>query len=299
MPKERICVIIRHRHNLSDTLACLHSLSQACHSRCTILVLHDTHVTDLDRHIRAKFPQILLSPTNVSLQSAASYNIGIQWALSKPFSWILLLSNESIVDPNFLSAFHKEREANPQTKIFGAKILDVNDPTQVLHLGGTWDAKHAIYNSFCHNTASIDYVSLHALFMHRSVPQTIGYFEPKYQLFWEDIDFCYRARRKGFLVHIAPTVKIWCKASLFCPKHDSYFWFYGRLLWMQRNLTEGERRKVYKQIIRPELQKNLYEIAWLLLLRLFFCTTKKQREKYRQLRAKIGAWIHASLHHCQ
>jgi GT2 family glycosyltransferase len=244
----RICLIILNR-NTHHTLACLDALSKVCYSKFTKLVIEDGSNLDALKTMRAKHPHVLID-------KGTSVNSGIEWALSKPFPWILLLSNEAIVDPDCLSAFMNQAISSTDAKIFGAKILQQQEPTSIAHLGGRWNATTATCEQLTTDGESqiVDYVSSKALLMHRSVPEKIGLLETRYRVSWEDIDFCFRAKRKGFLTRTAPLAKIW-HTNISLPHCD--LWKKDRLLWIQRNLTSLEGQEILKRVIRP-LRRQLF-----------------------------------------
>ncbi|MBP2680768.1 MAG: putative glycosyltransferase, partial [Candidatus Krumholzibacteriota bacterium] len=59
----------------------------------------------------------------------------------------------------------------------------------------------------------VDYVTGCALLARREVFEKIGYLDPVFAAYYEDTDFCMRARRAGFRVVYAPAGKVWHKIS--------------------------------------------------------------------------------------
>ena len=90
--------------------------------------------------------------------------------------------------------------------------------------------------------------------------EKIGLLEDRFFLLWEEVDFCYRARKAGFDVATAPKAKIWHKVSASFvggKPHMHYFWWRSRLLWIERNCKQKEKLRLYIRIIMPELFKEL------------------------------------------
>jgi hypothetical protein len=233
-----------------------------------------------------------------NLGFAGGNNVGIEWALRHHAEWILLLNNDTIVAPDFLHAFLAASRDEPKAKILGAKILRYSQPQVIDHLGGFWNGQKAEFDSPdsgqpdhpYFNMRAVDYVCGAAFFMHRSVPEKIGLLEPKFFLFWEENDYCYRARRAGFEVWTAPEAKIWHKVSSSFTggkPHMHYFWWRSRLLWIDRNCTPEEKKELYKKIIIPELWK----MARNYLLKRLFTQDPARRERVRRYKAGcIGAF---------
>jgi GT2 family glycosyltransferase len=233
------------------------------------MVIDNGSSDDSVQAIRSAYPDIPIIETKANLGFAGGNNVGIRWALEKSFEWILLLNNDTIVAPDLIRNFIQAARQKPSGKIFGAKIYRYNDRSRIDHLGGFWDPAHAEFISFASGQIDdgsfdemkrVDYVCGAALFMHRSVPETIGLLEESFFLLWEESDFCARARRAGFEIWTAPHAKIWHKVSASFTggkPHMQYFWWRNRLLWIRRNCRPAEKRKLYRQVIVPEMGKNL------------------------------------------
>ena len=306
----RICIILLNWNGKKDTLECLQSLTKVDYSPFSTIVVDKGSTDDSIVAIRSAFPQIPVLETGENLGFAGGNNIGIQWALSKPFEWILLLNNDTIVDPAFLKAYMETAKKIPQAKILGAKILRYSDPERIDHLGGRWNLREAKFESLAsglldtpiieYRAEKVDYVCGASLLMHKSVPNTIGLLETRFFLFWEETDFCFRANRVGLEVWTAPEAKVWHKVSasfIGGKPHSYYFWWRSRLLWLERNLPSDERKDVMSRIIRPELIKILrhyfLKLAQQLLSRLLFLPQNIERiRKVRRLRAGLTGAFH-------
>ncbi len=236
-----------------------------------------------------------------NLGFAAGNNVGIEWVLRHHAEWILLLNNDTVVAPDFLDAFLEAAQKEPKAKILGAKIYRYNDPERIDHLGGFWNPKIVEFESPAMGQLDddpysfvdmqrVDYVCGAALFMHRSVPEKIGLLEPRFFLFWEETDFCFRAKRAGFEVWTAPEAKIWHKVSSSFTggkPHMHYFWWRSRLLWLHRNCTPAEKKQLYRSVIWPELWKTLRHYLLRSLQQCF--VRKSDSDNFRELRRHRAA----------
>lgn len=255
----KILIILVNWNGKKDTLECLTSLKSV---RCphTTVVVDNGSTDDSIESIRREFPDVPIFETGENLGFAGGNNVALKFALKKGFEWILLLNNDTVVDPNFLGAFLEAAEQS-KAKILGAKIFTYDEKNTIDHLGGMWNPNIGEFVSLKEDKMQkVDYVCGAALFMHRSVPEQIGLLEPRFFLFWEETDFCCRARRRGFEVWTAPKAKVWHKiSSSFTGGKPQmhYFWWRSRLLWMSRNLIGEEKREVYRNVIIPDLWKSL------------------------------------------
>ncbi len=269
MKHPRIFILLLNWNGKRDTLECLASLEKVDYPNFQTLVVDNGSSDDSVPAIRAAFPNVLIDETHANLGFAGGNNVGIEWVLKHHAEWIFLLNNDTIVAPDLLHRFLEAAKEQPKAKILGAKIYRYSDPQRIDHLGGSWNPKIVEFDSYAYNQLDnpyysdmrpVDYVCGAALFMHASVPKTIGLLEPRFFLFWEETDYCFRARRAGFEVWTAPEAKVWHKVSASFTggkPHMQYFWWRSRLLWLERNCSAEERRELYKKVIFPELFKTL------------------------------------------
>ena len=297
IPRMHIAVILLNWNGKKDTLECLASLQNVRSPSFQPIVVDNGSTDDSVAIIRAAHPEIPILENGANLGFAGGNNPGIQWALSKGAEWILLLNNDTIVDPDFLHAFLQAAAEKPKAKILGAKIYNYHSPAVIDHLGGLSDQKSlnsfpprkekptmAIPSKRC--SRSIMCAERHSSCI-GSVPETIGWLKPRV-LFWEETDFCMRARRRGFEVWTAPKAKIWHKVSssfVGGKPHMHYFWWRSRVLWLERNCPFSERRTLYRRVILPELRKALRHY---ILHSLRALLLRRSDAKQKALRCKAG-----------
>lgn len=299
-------IILLNWNGKKDTLECLASLQQIQAPRFQTLIVDNGSQDDSVAAIREAFSDVPILETGANLGFAGGNNPGIEWALSKGAEWILLLNNDTIAAPDFLQAFLDAAAAQPKAKILGAKIYRYSDPNTIDHLGGHWNPDLAEFESSASGKIDdgssyeameqVDYVCGAALLMHRSVPETIGLLEPRFFLFWEETDFCTRARRRGLEVWTAPKAKVWHKVSssfIGGKPHMHYFWWRSRLLWIERNCPFSERRRLYRRVIFPELWKSARHY-FLKSFQNFF--TRDPGAKQKALRYRAG--LAGAFHYC-
>jgi len=298
MRSTKIYIILLNWNGKKDTLECLDSLKKVDFPSFQPLVVDNGSTDGSIQEIRFRFPELPIFEMKENLGFAGGNNPGIEWALSKNAEWILLLNNDTVVSPDFLAAFMEAAKEQPQAKILGAKIYRYNDPATLDHLGGFWNPAIGEFESRAQGKLDdgvsfeemekVDYVCGAALLMHRSVPEKIGLLEPRFFLFWEETDYCFRAKRAGFEVWTAPKAKIWHKVSssfVGGKPHMHYFWWRSRLLFIERNFPFPERKRLYRRLIGPSLLK---EARHYVLKSLQYLFTRKPAAKQKALRCKAG-----------
>ncbi|NGX37381.1 MAG: N-acetylglucosaminyl-diphospho-decaprenol L-rhamnosyltransferase [Chlamydiae bacterium] len=246
----KVGLIVLNWNGLADTEKCLESLQ---HLEGVEIVVVDNGSTDGSQEaLRGK---CTLIETGQNLGFAGGNNVGIEYGLKQGFDFFLILNNDTVVDPNIVQAFLEGFEAHPKAGILGAKIYLMAEPNRFDHFGGMWNKKTLAFDYVGYReldkgdweeSQRLDYVCGAALMVRREVFEKVGLFDPRFFLFWEEADLCFRARRAGFEVMSCPKAKIWHKvsASFTGKAHGAYFYWRNHLLWIERNF-KGSKRVYY------------------------------------------------------
>jgi len=282
-------ILILNWNGKSDTLQCLASLQ---HLPAEIVVIDNGSTDGSADAIRVSFPNTTVLETGANLGYAGGNNVGIEYALGKGHEFIFLLNNDTIVSPDILKAFHEEAALHPQVGIFGARACRFSDPSKLDHLGGIWNPKKAAFDLIGFGESAdftyageLDYVCGCSIFIRRTVFKKIGLLEPKFFLFWEEADFCMRAKRAGFEIGVCNPAHLLHKVSASFQggkPHTAYFWWRSRFLWLSRNLAPKARLKIYGAPLAREIGK-LYKHILLKKLQLLLSRTNQEQRKTKLL----------------
>ena len=147
---------------------------------------------------------IVVDNSKTNLGFARGVNVGIREALKKGAEAVLLLNQDTKVEKDFLFSLLE----NP-ADIVGPVIKFRRGGKWVYDFGGriNWwlgRNKHIEKFSIFNFQFSIDYVSGCAMMIRRGVFEKIGLFDERYFLYFEDADFCLRAKKAGFKIAIEP-----------------------------------------------------------------------------------------------
>jgi len=200
MPK--VFIIVLHYKNWKDTKGCLKSLKKIDYDNFKVLVV------DNDKENRG---------------FAGGNNIGIKKALKEKVDYVLLLNNDTVVEPIFLKELVKIGESNEKNGILGPIGGKINWLyTKGKHIN---NLKLKIKNLKLIET---DYISGVCMLVKRSVIEKIGLMPEDYFLYFEDVDWCLRARKIGYKCVLVPKAKIWHKVSS-SAKAGSFSYIYYHL----------------------------------------------------------------------
>lgn len=275
----RVAVIIVNWNGKRDTLQCLQSLSKESYRNKEIIVVDNGSTDGSVKAIQDIYPECSVIPEPENIGFAAGNNKGIKQALDRGADAVLLLNNDTTVAANLISSFLSTASVYPSS-ILGAKIYQMHHPSKLDHLGGNWNNATGNFDligkgeSSLYYTVSIamDYVCGCAMFIPSSIFHRVGLLDPDYFLYWEDSDFCFRAKRLGYLTRLCPEAKVWHIGSSSMTTHSIqtiYFWWRNRLRWIDKNLTRSEKIRVWRKILCKEILRTyklyaLHGIQWAL-----------------------------------
>lgn len=208
----KVYIIVLNWNGKDDTLNCLHSLHNLRMDKgeAKILVIDNASTDGSLEAIKKQYKEVEILENEANLGFAAANNLGIDYALKKGADCVLLLNNDTRVDPNFFFELAKFTSTNREAGIIGP-ILKFKKGFEIYYdLGGEVNFfGRAFHNSsgllLLKEPKKVDYVSGAAMMVRKEVFEKIGKLEEKYFFGWEDVDFCFRAKEKGFETWLVPT----------------------------------------------------------------------------------------------
>ncbi|MEY3643864.1 MAG: hypothetical protein RLZZ207_558, partial [Bacteroidota bacterium] len=118
----KVAIIIVNWNGYALTKACLESLKELQYSNFKLILVDNGSVDGSGEKLKSEFPEIelLTSPDNIGF--TGGNNLGIQWALDHSFDQVLLLNNDTLVEPDFLDPLVSFLEQNPDYGAVQPKI---------------------------------------------------------------------------------------------------------------------------------------------------------------------------------
>lgn len=284
-----VTVIILNYNRLADTRECLAFLRKVVYPRVSTIVV-DNHSTEAGVSMLAEeFPEVELMVNEANLGFAEGNNRALRRALERGADYMLLLNNDTVVAPDFLSLLVAAAEADPSVGMVGPTICYFQEPETIWSAGGhiDWDKGttgmlhlNRPERECPDNIGSVDFVSGCALLVKREVLEKVGLIDPRFFMYWEEVDWCVRTRRAGYEILHVPQSRLWHKISPVQQAASPFVAYYmarNRLLFLRK-------AKVAPLVWVRALLDELRTIVSLSLL-----------PRYRHLRAQRNALVLALL----
>jgi GT2 family glycosyltransferase len=176
--------------------------------------------------------------------AAEGYNIAIRYALKEHSpDYILLLNNDVTVDANFLKELVRVAESSPEIGIVGSTIYCYYMPDVIDFAGEDlilWKARGVRYTNHRVVPREVNKIDGACMLIKRNVFEKVGLIDSDYYIYWEDTDFCQRAKKKGYKLVYVPTAKIWHKIAASGGGSNNYNTMYyltrNRFLFVKKNV---------------------------------------------------------------
>ncbi|MFA5747308.1 MAG: glycosyltransferase family 2 protein [Candidatus Paceibacterota bacterium] len=187
--------------------------------------------------------RIILFSLPENLGFCAGNNLGLKQAQVNDIPYALILNNDTLVDPNFLSPIVEYADAHPEAGLIEGQIRYADDPGKIWHMGDqfSWQlgSRNIYFNRSTREAPAepffTGWISGCMALMPLSVFSKIGGYDEKLFLFCEDWDLSLRAIKFGYKLAVVPSSIIYHKVSKTLGKTSPFVYYYsGRnlfLLW--------------------------------------------------------------------
>ncbi len=173
--------------------------------------------------LRERFPTIEIIQNETNLGYAAGYNVGIKKAYEAGAAFFFILNNDTIIPPSSLRklvdvALTDEKIGFVSGKVYFAENREMLQTAgkrdrlwkaTVVNIGQN-EVDRGQYEEQCDQEYLDDVFWL----VKRDVYEKLGGYDPEFFLYWEETDWCARAREGGFRLVYTPAARIYHKGSL-------------------------------------------------------------------------------------
>lgn len=218
---------------------------------------------------------------------AVANNLAIRHAISDGCDAILLINNDTVFQPDLIQGLVTSLSEH-NAKITAPKMLHYPEKDLIWYGGGYFDPKQALKNIHIgmgdvddgrfDTPGWHDFAPMCCVLIVKDVFEQVGYLDENYFIYYEDVDWMYRAKQSNIAVWYAGNLSLYHKVSSLTGGSKSRFTVY--------HSTKG---KIY--FIRKFYQ-GLSRYYW--LVRYFFSLFAGlliNRYDYREVKVKLKAFV--------
>ena len=235
---QQVTIVVVNWNRKADTLTCLDSLSNLTYPNLNILVVDNASEDGSPQAIAEAFPEIEQIRNAQNVRFAGGTNTGIRQALNSGTDLVLILNNDTTIAPDAIDILVEH--VSPQTGILAPLIYYFDDPQRIWSAGGKTSRWNLEKIDNYQNKPDPgewpeilrqDFVTGCAMLLPRSTLESVGLFDEKFAMYYEDSDLCRRVCQAGMEIAVVPRAKVWHKVAASSGGSDSP----SERYWMARS----------------------------------------------------------------
>jgi len=275
--KKKVFLIILNWNGGEMLLDCLRSIGEIKKTdlALTTVIVDNGSVDDSIKRVLERYPEVRVIRNEMNLGFAEGNNVGMRVALTEGVDYVCLLNNDTRVEADFLTELIKVAETDGQIGVVGGKIYfekgfefhkeryPKKDLGKVIWYAGgkvDWQNVYASHRGVDEvdqgqydKAEETEYVNGCLILIKIRVLEKVGLLDDRYFLYFEENDFCQKAKKAGFKLFYAPKAVIWHlnagSSGVGSALHD-YFLTRNRLLFGFRWAPFKTKLSLLKESLR-------------------------------------------------
>ncbi len=229
MPVPMVAIVVLAWNNLEDTLECLASLRCLRYPHRQVILVDNGSTDGTPEQVRASFPEVTVIENGRNLGVPAGYNVGFRHALGRGADHIVMLNNDTVVDPEMLEPLVAAAEA-VDVGILVPVVYYHAQPDAIWSAGARYrrfPAAIVMEKRLFHPASGyheLQYAIGCALLITRRAFERAGLLDENIFFMWEDHDFAARVRKEGLRILQVPSSRVWHKVSRSTRPEAPLFW---------------------------------------------------------------------------
>jgi len=242
----RVCIIILNYNGFEDTVECINSLKDLTYQNIDIVLVDNCSTDGSVQMLESACPDIKVIRTERNLGYAGGNNAGIKYALENSAEYICLLNNDVVVEKDFLERVIEKIEVDGKIGIAGPKVCEYYDRDTIqstgsaikLYTGRVPRLNSGKKSSDLTEDLYVDYIGGACLIIKREVIESIGFIPEEYFLFFEETEWCLRAKKAGYRIMCVCSSRVFHKGSSSVSKVkglQDYYMMRNNFVFEKRN----------------------------------------------------------------
>lgn len=202
-------------------MECLRSLSNMDYpkDKYSIIVVDNGSGDGSQSAILDSFPGVKLIENKFNAGYVKAVNQGLEYGLNHKVNYIWVFNNDVVVEKDTLKRLVDVGEQDAKYGVIAPIVYKYDKPEEIYNVG----YKVNFWTGFCikrkygkdifrspeEKTAKVDTILGCSNLVKSDVIRKVGYFNPVYELYFEEADFNARAWRGGFQVIAVKDAKVW------------------------------------------------------------------------------------------
>jgi len=149
---------------------------------------------------------VIRMPENLGYGMA--YNLAMPRAFADGCEWVIWANNDVLLEPECLQELDRAVKSDPGIGVAGPAFLSWDSDEPNYYMKGKHPELIPAMKAGSSIAADVDWVEGSFLMVSRNTVKTVGPLDPHFFAFWEEADFCRRARHSGIRVVLVPSARV-------------------------------------------------------------------------------------------
>lgn len=202
-----VAIIILNWNGYEHSRNCLGSLAKLNYSNYHVLLVDNASEDDSGTRLKEEFPWVLLIQNEQNLGFTGGNNVGITYALEHEFAYVMLLNNDTLVQPDFLGYMVDVLASDAAIGIVQPLILLMEDPKKIWSAGGEFQPWLGVsktkgdreeLSSYIFSSKDLDWVTGCCMLLPSKVIKELGPLQVSFFAYFEDVDWSLRIKKAGY-----------------------------------------------------------------------------------------------------
>ena len=223
--QNRCCVIVLNCNGRELLRSCLQSLANQTYPNSSTVVVDNGSSDGSIEMVKQDFPSVRVLPLPENRGFSIANNIAIRDALARGFEYVMLLNNDTLVDPACVSELMAAIEPDKRIAAVCPKIYFASCPDLLWYAGADfslWSAR-VIQHGWKQKDAGqfdrrveITVATGCAVMLRASALKDAGLLDETLWAYLEDVEWSIRFLRNGYGLRLVPSARVW--------HHDGATW---------------------------------------------------------------------------
>ena len=205
----RVACVIVNWNGFADTDACLVALAGDGYENLQVVVVDNGSTDGSLERLRARHAGVTFIAHGLNAGFAEACNLGARAAGEVDYVW--LLNNDTLVEAGTTAKLVEAAEYDARVGVVGAVLYQMDVPGVVQAWGGGWVSRWTGYNTHFGGTAALGdgaYITFACALIRRECFEALGGVFAGAFMYFEDSDFCLRARAAGWRLAVAEGTRV-------------------------------------------------------------------------------------------
>jgi GT2 family glycosyltransferase len=234
------------------------------------------------------YPDVTVIRMPGNLGYCAAYNLSMPQAFADGCEWVIWANNDVLLEPGCLAELAQAVQADPRICVAGPSFLSWESNEPNYYMKGKCPDLIPAMQARSRIPADVDWVEGSFLMVNRGTIEAVGALDTRLFIFWEEADFCRRARQWGKRVVLVPSARVRHFGGAFSEgrRDRRREWLHSRNFYIY-TLTD------------PALSfaRNLFNLVHLLAANIKVAARKYPDSVFLEIRAFMAVLMKAGMWH--